>query len=115
MRNEPKSKPDNPVKAGTNKNYIYEQDIKSKLLSGFVRVRSVYIISSLLQILFGLKMVTIALLGLISPIWVAALVNVFGCLVVVVGAYQLYDSIVHTSGHSSLIKESIRNVIDFRN
>lgn len=78
-------------------------------------MRPVHMLSSVLQIVFGMSIVAIALLGLITPIWVAAIVNFFGCVISVVGAYQMYDCFSQGAGRSNLVKESIRNVIDFRN
>jgi hypothetical protein len=98
-----------------NRVVLYTTDFKTRLLSGFHNVRPVHLLSSVLQILFGMSVVAIALLGLITPIWVAALANFFGCLISVVGAYQMYDCFSEGAGRSNLVKESIRNVIAFRN
>lgn len=93
----------------------YSSDLRSRVISGFHRVRPIHLISSILQIFFGFTMVGLALLGLVYPIWIAAVVNIFGCLLAVIGGYQLYDCITNSAGRSNLVKDSIRNVIDFRN
>lgn len=115
MMKEPNNDPKVSAPLKVSRTVHYSTDFKSRLVLGFKNVRHVHMVSSILQIFFGMSIVAITLLGLITPIWVAAVVNFFGCLISVVGAYQMYDCFSQGAGRSNLVKESIRNVIDFRN
>lgn len=88
---------------------------KSKFVSGLYYVRPFQLITHVFQVLFGLMIVGIAMLGLISPLWVAALVNIFGCVLAISGAYVIYDTLSSSMNRSNLVKEAIRHAIDFRN
>lgn len=93
----------------------YGSDWKSRLAIGASHARPLHVLSAALQLLFGKLVVAVALLGFITPIWIAAVVNVVGCAVVVVGGYQLYDAFTQRSVHASLVQEAMRNAIDCRN
>jgi uncharacterized membrane protein HdeD (DUF308 family) len=93
----------------------YQSDWKSRTVAHTYNVRPIHVISAVIQLLFGKLVVAIALLGFINPIWMAAIVNVLGCAVVVVGGFQLYDAFTDRSAHKSLVRDAMRRVIDFRN
>ncbi|MCH8494298.1 MAG: hypothetical protein LAT57_01530 [Balneolales bacterium] len=97
------------------KKVVYKNDWKTRVVTGVQYIKPVYVVSSTFQVLFGTSMVGVALLGFITPIWIAALVNVFGCVVAVTGAYQLYDIFRNDTGTTSLVNDAVRHAVDFRN
>lgn len=68
-----------------------------------------------LQILMGLGVVTLSVLGLIRPLWMSALMSIFGSASVMIGIYQFYYLIIKDHTFESLISRAIRRVIRFKN
>jgi hypothetical protein len=93
----------------------YSSTIIAKILVAARRYKLVYLLSATFQIGFGLLIVGLSMVGLVQPIWVAAIVNVLGCITVVTGAYQLYDMLRKDSGAAGLVSEAMHDAITFRN
>lgn len=94
---------------------IYRSDWKSGIVAGLHYVRPVTVISTIMQMAFGMLIVAISLLGMITPLWVATICNVFGCIITVIGGYQLIDLFRRGGGRTDLVNEAMRSAIDFRN
>lgn len=91
------------------------QSKMERLFAILVRLGPLQFVSVLMQIFFGLLMVGVALFGTVQPLWIAGVVNVFGCILSMVGAYQFYDMLKSASSRGKLIDNAVRNSIDFRN
>lgn len=86
-----------------------------RLLAILIRLRPLQVFSALLQIFFGLLMTGVALFGTLRPLWLAASISVFSCILAMVGTYQLYDMLSTASNSGKLVDDAIRNSIEFRN
>lgn len=102
-------------KQAENLSVNYTGGFSARLLSRARQHKPLYLISSMLQVVFGLLVVGISMLGLITPIWIAAIINVMGCIAVILGAYQLYDIFRENAGANGLVSEAMRDAINFRN
>lgn len=68
-----------------------------------------------LQVLLGLTVVLISVLGLVSPPWFSTLLTMFASVVTMVGCFFLYSLLARKGDADSLIREAIRRIMDARN
>ena len=71
--------------------------------------------SGVLQILIGLSLVTVAILGLITPLWLSAVLSLAGSISSVAGVFLIYHAIITRGAFESLINQSIKRVISAQN
>jgi hypothetical protein len=71
--------------------------------------------SGVLQILVGLSLVGISILGLISPLWLSAVLSLAGSISCMAGMFLIYHAISTKGAFESLINQSIRRVISAQN
>ncbi len=84
----------------------------------FRRLRTVHplpLISSLLQIITGLSVVVLALLGLIIPFGAAAIMSILGSVLTMMGIYQLFDTFKQRNSVEKLASDSINRIIKEQN
>lgn len=67
------------------------------------------------QVLLGLTVVLISVLGLVSPAWFSTLLTMFASVVTMVGCFYLYSLLSRKRNVESLIREAIRRIMDARN
>jgi len=82
------------------------------------RVRSasvLYLLSAISQMVVGLTVATIALLGLIEVIWLTALMLMLGCISTMLGVYIMFDLFSNKHEFNSLLKQAIQRSIKFKN
>lgn len=73
------------------------------------------VISGSLQVLIGFALVGISILGLLTPIWLSALMSLAGSISAMSGVYLVYQTIATQDTFDSLINKSIRRVIKEQN
>jgi hypothetical protein len=71
--------------------------------------------SASIQILLGLSVVAISILGLIQPLWLSTLMSMFGSVAVMAGSYNMYDAVAGKNTFDLLINHAIRRVIRSQN
>ncbi len=71
--------------------------------------------SGVLQILIGLSLVTVTILGLITPVWLSAILSLAGSISSVAGIILIYHAISTRGAFESLINQSIKRVISAQN
>ncbi|MCH8524177.1 MAG: hypothetical protein LAT52_06485 [Balneolales bacterium] len=112
--NKPKLKKD-VLLPSSRSNVRYSRSFIAKIMIALRRYKPIYLLAALSQMLFGLLVVGLSMVGLIQPIWVAAIVNVLGCISVLAGSYQLYDMLRKNSGALGLVSEAMNDAINYRN
>lgn len=112
--NRPKLQNDGP--SGASKTKVqYSGSFLAKIVVAVRRHKPIYLIAAFMQVMFGLLVVGLSMVGLVQPIWVAAIVNVLGCISVMTGGYQLYDMLRHNNGPKGLISDAMHDAVNFRN
>jgi hypothetical protein len=71
--------------------------------------------SGVMQILIGLTLVSISILGLVSPLWLSAVLSLIGSVSCMVGVFLVYHVVSSKGTFESLINQSIRRVISAQN
>lgn len=104
---------------------LFKQDISqcsagSNIETGvrFRKLRTMnpfHLISASLQIVAGLCLITLAILGLITPLWVSAVMSMIGSASTVVGIFLLYDTTRERKSVENLARDSIRRIIKEQN
>ncbi len=97
-------------------------DIPTRNLSSFSvffdRVHSVnglHLLSALSQIFLGLSVVSLSVLNIIQPAWIATIMTVVGSITTTVGLYFVYYILTHTDSFDSLLNKAIKRVINSQN
>lgn len=78
-------------------------------------VNLLYVVTGIMQMLLGFIVTIISLLHLVQPLWLAAFLSLFGCVVTMLGLYQLYDTLKHGENARDLAKNAIQRAIRDRN
>lgn len=73
------------------------------------------LLSGIIQVIAGLTLVCITILGLVSLLWVAALVSLMGCILSMMGAFLIYQTVTKEGSFDSLLNQAIRRVINSQN
>lgn len=73
------------------------------------------LLSGVLLILSGLILVSITILGFITPLWISAMLTLLGSISSMVGGFLIYQVISTRNSFDSLINKAIRRVVDSQN
>ncbi len=74
-----------------------------------------YIVSGAGQVLLGGIVTMAAILNLIQPIWLGAFLSLTGCVVTMLGVYQIYDVFNKRRSVADLARDAIERAIRDRN
>lgn len=74
-----------------------------------------YVVSAVAQIVLGLVVTLISILNLVTPMFLAATLSLIGCIVAMLGLYQLYDVLKGAGGSNDLVRDAIERAIKSRN
>ena len=94
---------------------LHSQTSGNSYLKRIQKAPVALVVSGFIQILAGLSIVTLAILGFIIPLWLASLMSVIGSVTTMTGAYVLYEILSEKNEIDSLYKEAIKRVIKSRN
>lgn len=72
-------------------------------------------LSGVLLIVSGLTLVSITILGFITPLWVSAILTLLGSISSMVGVFLIYQIVSLQGSFDSLINKAIRRVVDSQN
>ncbi len=72
-------------------------------------------VAGVLQILIGLTLVSISILGLLEPVWISAVLSILGSVSSMAGVYLIYHVISKQETFNTLINKAIRRVIEAQN
>jgi len=73
------------------------------------------IIAGSVQIVAGMSIVGITILGLLQPLWIAALLSMLGSVSSMFGVYMIFQAVSSSNKFDSLINQSIKRVIRNQN
>lgn len=73
------------------------------------------VLSGAVMVLTGLTIVGITILGLISPLWISAILSLLGSISCMMGAFLIYYTITSQGSFDGLINQAIRRVIRSQN
>lgn len=71
--------------------------------------------SGLLQIGVGLLLVSVTILGLITPVWLSAFLSLAGSVSCMTGVVLVYHTVTSQGTFESLVNQSIRRTISAQN
>ncbi|AXJ01791.1 hypothetical protein CYPRO_2549 [Cyclonatronum proteinivorum] len=74
-----------------------------------------YLISGAAQLFLGALVTMVSILNLVQPIWLAAFLSLFGCVVTMLGVYQVYEVFNSRRSVSDLARDAIERAIQDRN
>jgi hypothetical protein len=73
------------------------------------------IIAGSIQIIAGMSIVGITILGLLQPLWIAAILSMLGSVSSMFGVYMIFQAVSTSGKFDSLINQSIKRVIRDQN
>ncbi|PKD43937.1 hypothetical protein [Rhodohalobacter barkolensis] len=72
-------------------------------------------LAGILQILTGIALITVSVLGMITPTWLSAILSIAGSVSCMFGVLLFYFTSAKKRSFESLINQSIRRVINSQN
>lgn len=72
-------------------------------------------LSGVLQIVAGIVLISITILGIIQPIWLSAMLSILGSITSMMGVLLLYYTFAAEHNLESLINQAIKRVINSQN
>lgn len=78
-------------------------------------LRTFYLLSGITQIVLGLAVVTVAVLGLIQPQWVSTVLIMIASMNSVIGLYLIYITKTKTYDQNSLLRNAMRRIMQHKN
>lgn len=73
------------------------------------------LLAGVLLIVTGLIVVSITILGFITPLWISAILSLLGSVSSMVGVFLIYQTVSSRGAVDSLINKAIRRVVDSQN
>ncbi|NBC65524.1 MAG: hypothetical protein GVY07_07730 [Bacteroidetes bacterium] len=71
--------------------------------------------SGVLSILCGLTLVSITILGFITPLWISAVLTLLGSVSSMVGGFLIYQVVSSYESFDTLVNKAIRRVVNSQN
>lgn len=92
---------------------------RNSRVSDFVRIthslQVFHLIAGVCQVLLGLAVITVSILGLIEPRWVSTLFIMGASVTTMIGLYLLYITVSNARNENSLIRNAMKRIMEFRN
>ena len=73
------------------------------------------LLAGVLLIITGLVLVSITILGFITPLWISAILSLLGSISSMVGVFLIYHTVTSHRSLDSLINKAIQRVVDDQN
>jgi len=109
----------NPKQKSTGDRYLglsgQAKQSKNKGIRTFWSGNSLLVIAGSVQILAGLAIVGVTILGLLNPLWLAAMMSLVGSISSMFGVYLIFYAIASGNSFDTLINQSIKRVIRDQN
>ena len=74
-----------------------------------------YTLSGICQVLLGVAVITVSVLGLLEPLWLSRVFTMLASVSTMIGAYLIYISVSKSRDSHSLMREAMRRVMKSRN
>lgn len=78
-------------------------------------VNMFYIISGISQVVLGAIVTMVSILHLVQPLWLAACLSLLGCVVTMLGVYQVYEVLISHSSIRDLARDAIERAVNDKN
>ncbi len=76
---------------------------------------AVHVIAGVCQVLLGLAVITVSVLGLLKPFWVSTILIMAASVTTMIGLYLLYITVSNAQTHNSLLRSAMKRVMEYRN
>ena len=73
------------------------------------------LLSGILLIVSGLTLVSISILGFITPLWISGLLSLLGSVSSMIGVFLIYQTVSSQGAFDTLINKAIRRVVNDQN
>lgn len=87
----------------------------SKFVKRTHTLRVFYLIAGFCQAGLGLAVVTVAVLGLVTPYWLSSALVMLGSVTTMVGLYLIYITLTKSQRNKSLLQNAMKRVMEFQN
>lgn len=74
-----------------------------------------HLIAGISQIILGLSVVTVSILGLIEPYWLSTLMIMLASVSAIIGAYLLYITASRKHDPNALLRNAMRRIMEHQN
>jgi uncharacterized membrane protein len=112
----------NPKKTGSgskkrsSKRVDENQSIAQRIFSVITSSKTlVPFLSSTIQMITGLVMVSITILGIIQPLWLSAVLSLLGSITAMLGVFLMYHTFSSQDSFESIVNRAIRRAIRNQN
>jgi len=113
---------DNPKEKKSGDQYLGLSNVsdnksKSSLhkLNSYWNNNSIQVLAGSIQIIAGMSIVGITILGLLTPLWIAAILSMLGSISSMFGVYMIFKAVSASGKFDTLINQSIKRVIRDQN
>ncbi|CAN5354283.1 hypothetical protein BH23BAC3_BH23BAC3_05240 [soil metagenome] len=94
------------------------QQASSKKSHGILSIfngNTAIVFAGIIQIVAGLSIVGVTILGLLQPLWISAILSLVGSVSSMFGVYLIFQAIATNGNFDTLINRSIKRVIRDQN
>lgn len=74
-----------------------------------------YMIAAVSQILLGLAVVTVSVLGIIQPLWLSTALVTIASVTSIIGLYLLYITVTKRKNHNTLLRNAMQRIMRHKN
>ncbi|HKK44272.1 MAG TPA: hypothetical protein VJ964_02040 [Balneolaceae bacterium] len=78
-------------------------------------LNTLYLVAGFCQILLGMAVITISVLGLIKPFWLSASLSMISSVTTMIGLYLVYITVSNTYDRNSLLRNAMKRVMESKN
>lgn len=115
MNNDPKEKKSGDQYLGFTEKREQNPTTKSHKFLSLLNGNFALVLAGTLQIIAGLSIVAVTILGLLSPLWLSAILSFVGSISSMFGVYLIFHAIASNGSFDTLINKSIKRVIRDQN
>lgn len=87
----------------------------SKLMNRIHSVSSIYILAGTLQIILGLTVISVAVLGYVQPLWLSSLLTGISSISAMVGFFLVYHTVSKIHDPNLLLRNAMKRVMESKN
>lgn len=115
MNNDPKEKKTGDQFLGLTETRHKKSDKPGRRLQSLLNSNMIQIVAGSIQIVTGMSIVGITILGLLTPLWIAAILSMLGSVSSMFGVYMIFHAVSSAGSFDTLINQSIKRVIRDQN
>lgn len=115
MNYDPKEKKTGDQYFGKTGNQEINSKTKSKKFTALLNADVGLVAAGIIQIIAGLSIVGVTILGLLNPLWLSAVLSLVGSISSMFGVYIIFHAVASNGNFDTLINRSIKRVIRDQN